>query len=106
MLLLYPVDAEPINIDQNVKDLAQKEIDRLNAERDLRYEIDNIDTSVATREGVAKLDQIYDNAKAKGVANEYLEVADGIKSKMKRSILAQDLYQQFIDYPLRPDPYP
>jgi hypothetical protein len=37
---------------------------------------------------------------------EYLDVADGIKSKMKRSILAQDLCQQFIDYPLRPDPYP
>jgi hypothetical protein len=25
---------------------------------------------------------------------------------MKRSILAQDLYQQFVDYPIRPDPYP
>lgn len=72
----------------------------------MRYEIDNIDTSVATREGVAKLENIFVVAKDKGVANEYLEVADEIKSKMKRSILAQDLYQQFIDYPLRPDPYP
>ena len=86
--------------------MAQKEIERLNAERDLRYEIDNIDTSVATRDGVAKLEKIFDTAKDKGVANEYLEVADQIKSKMKRSILAQYLYQQFIDYPLRPDPYP
>ncbi len=25
---------------------------------------------------------------------------------MSRSILAQDLYQMFIDYPQRPDPYP
>ncbi len=78
----------------------------MNAERDLRFEIDNIDTSVATRDGVAKLEQIFDNAKAKSVAEEYLEVADTIKSKMKRSILAQDLYQMFVDYPLRPDPYP
>lgn len=61
---------------------------------------------MATREGVAKLDLIFDTAKDKGVAMEYLEVADTIKSKMKRSILAQDLCQQFIDYPLRPDPYP
>jgi hypothetical protein len=25
---------------------------------------------------------------------------------MSRSILAQDLYKMFIDYPQRPDPYP
>lgn len=78
----------------------------MNAERDLRYEIDNIDTSVATRDGVARLEEIFTNAANKGVAQEYLEVADEIKSKMKRSILAQDIYQSFIDYPLRPDPYP
>ncbi len=57
-------------------ELAQKQIQRLNAERDLRYEIDNIDTSVATRDGVAKLDLIFDTAKDKGVAQEYLDVAD------------------------------
>jgi hypothetical protein len=72
----------------------------------LRYEIDNIDTSVATRDGVAKLELIFDTAKEKIVAPDYLDVAESIKSKMKRSILAQDLCQQFIDYPLRPDPYP
>lgn len=55
---------------------------------------------------MARLEQIFDTAKDKGVAAEYLDVADEIKSKMKRSILAQDLCQQFIDYPLRPDPYP
>lgn len=61
---------------------------------------------MATREGVAKLDEIFDIAEKKIVASEYLSVADTIKSKMKRSILAQDLYQQFVDYPIRPDPYP
>lgn len=39
-------DAEPYGIDQDVIDKAHKEIDRLNAERNLRFEIDNIDTSV------------------------------------------------------------
>jgi len=34
----------------------------------LRYEIDNIDTSVATRDGVARLEQIFDTARDKGVA--------------------------------------
>lgn len=41
-------DAEPIHIDQNVIEKANQEIDRLNSERNLRYEIDNIDTSVGT----------------------------------------------------------
>lgn len=39
-------DAEPFNIDHDVISAAQKEMQRLNAERNLRYEIDNIDTSV------------------------------------------------------------
>jgi len=54
---------------------AKKEIDRLNAERNLRYEVDNIDTSVATREGVATLEDVFSNAESKGVSEEYLETA-------------------------------
>lgn len=61
---------------------------------------------MATRDGVARLENIFDTAKEKQVAAEYLDVADEIKTKMKRSILAQDLHQNFTDYPLRPDPYP
>jgi len=33
-------------------------------------------------------------------------VAGEIKDKMNRSIKVQDLYQLFIEYPPRPDPYP
>jgi hypothetical protein len=55
---------------------------------------------------VAKLEGIYEKAVEKNIGKEYLEVAGEIKDKMRRSILAQDLYQNFIDYPLRPDPYP
>ncbi len=55
---------------------------------------------------MAKLEGIYEKAVEKNIGKEYLEVAGEIKDKMRRSILAQDLYQNFIDYPLRPDPYP
>jgi hypothetical protein len=44
-----------LGIERDVVDKAEKAIERLNAERNLRFEIDNIDTSSATREGVAKL---------------------------------------------------
>ena len=40
------------------------------------------------------------------MSTEYLDVAGEIKEKMNRSIKVQDLYQMFLDYPLRPDPYP
>ena len=52
------------------------------------------------------MEGIYEKAVEKNIGKEYLEVAGEIKDKMRRSILAQDLYQNFIDYPLRPDPYP
>jgi len=40
------------------------------------------------------------------VASDYLEVAGEIKGKMNRSITVQDILQLFLEYPLRPDPYP
>jgi hypothetical protein len=43
---LFEIESEPLGIDQNVVDAALKCVERLNAERNLRYEIDNIDTSV------------------------------------------------------------
>lgn len=55
---------------------------------------------------MAKLTEVYINAETKNVSSEYLSVAWDIKEKMNRSIKVQDLYQLFVEYPLRPDPYP
>ena len=52
------------------------------------------------------MEDIYSDAETKSVSTEYLEVAGDIKEKMNRSIKVQDLYQMFLDYPQRPDPYP
>lgn len=76
------------------------------AERNLRYLTDNIDTSVTTREDVSDLESVCSKAEDKKVSSEYLDEAIKLKDKMGRSILAQDLFQMFIEYPLRPDPYP
>ncbi len=40
------------------------------------------------------------------MAAEYLEVANDLKTKMGKAILAQDLFKMFTEYPVRPDPYP
>ena len=75
--------------------MAEKAVERLNAERNLRFEIENIDNSSATRVGVATLEKIYSDAETKSVSSEYLEVAGSIKDKMNRSIRVQDLFQLF-----------
>ena len=85
----------PLGIDKEVVEVAEKAVERLNAERNLRFEIDNIDTSSATRDGVATLEKIYSDAETKSVSSEYLEVAGSIKDKMNRSIRVQDLFQLF-----------
>jgi hypothetical protein len=81
-------------------------MERLVAERNLRFLLDNIDAAVAKREEVKELENIFAVAEEKKVAGEYLEVANDLKVKMGKAILAQDLYKMFTEYPLRPDPYP
>lgn len=55
---------------------------------------------------MAKLEEVYSTATESSVSNDYLDVANGIKTKMNKSIAAQDIHQMFSEYPIRPDPYP
>ena len=55
---------------------------------------------------MAKLEEVYTVASERSVSDDYLEVANEIKTKMNKSILAQDIYTMFCEYPIRPDPYP
>lgn len=102
-----------VQLDELVIDTATKEMERLVAERNLRFLLDNIDASVgnsqgylAKREEVKELEDIFSVAENKKVAAEYLGVANDLKVKMGKAILAQDLYKMFAEYPIRPDPYP
>lgn len=83
-----------------------KEKERLVAERNLRYLLDNIDAAVAKREEVKQLEDMFAVAEEKKVAGEYLDVANDLKVKMGKAILVQDIYKLFAEYPPRPDPYP
>lgn len=55
---------------------------------------------------MAKLEQVFTEASERSVSEDYLDVANEIKTKMNKSITAQDICQMFLDYPVRPDPYP
>lgn len=60
----------------------------------------------ATRDGVAKLEEVYSTAEERSVSEDYMSVANAIKTKMNKSIAAQDIHTLFSEYPPRPDPYP
>jgi hypothetical protein len=87
-------DAKNRNVilDEDVLARIQKEIDRLVSERDLRFEIDNLEIGSCTPQQVSHLQELLDDAKAKGVANGYLDEAEVIKEKMSRSIQTQDIF--------------
>ena len=52
------------------------------------------------------MEEVYSTATERSVSEEYLEVANEIKTKMNKSIEAQDIHTLFAEYPIRPDPYP
>ena len=81
-----------IDIDQNVIELADKEIERLIAERNLRFELDNLDVGNCNPEQVKNLENLVEVAKAKEVADNYTESANKLKEKMARSIRCKDIF--------------
>ncbi|KAL4463684.1 hypothetical protein ABPG72_009034 [Tetrahymena utriculariae] len=96
-------DAEKrgVQLDADVLELMQNQIDRLESERDLRYEFDNLDIGNCNPEQVQKLEKLIEIAQKNGVASNYTDEAVVLKEKMARSIRVKDIYKKFTDYPVR-----
>lgn len=93
--------ARNVEIDPDVIEKLDGCMDRLVAERNLRFQLDNIDVGNCFPEDVKVLQDLMDQAKQKGVAANYMEVAEQLNSKMSRSIQTKDIYKLFTDYPVR-----
>lgn len=91
-------------LDNSVIDFAKSEVDRLFAERQLRFQLDNLDIYNAKPEEVKTLEDLSNAAKDKKVDGEYLQEADLLTDKMTRSIKAKTIFKNFCDYPLREIP--
>ena len=92
------------HIEQFVKDQAQKEIERLQAERNLRFLIDNVDMTECRRKDVEEITEALKKAKEQIVADSYCEDANKIKKKLGKNLKAQDILKDFNEYPTRDYP--
>jgi hypothetical protein len=104
--MLEECTEKTINIEESIKELANKEIDRLISERNLRYQVDITNPGEANSQTVKILEDLALNAENLGVANEYVDCARVIVQKMKENIEAHYILRLFLDYPIREYPEP
>lgn len=97
-----------VAVDQSIQHGVQQEVERLKAERNLRYFVDTTDISNSTAEEIDKLKELIDTARNKQVAENYLVVASDICEKMQGSLSAHQILVLLTDYPQReyPEPVP
>ncbi len=95
-----------VDLDANVLDLVRRESERLLAERNLRFQLDNLIPSQAKIEEVKTLEELISIAQEKEVATLYIDEAMVLKNKMAKNIEAKTISKLFEDYPMRDYPEP
>ena len=95
-----------VNLDQSIFDAVKGCIDRLTAERNLRFELDNLQVGVVKPEEVKTLEERKVEAKELHVADKFLENADVLKTKMEKHLHAREIVKRFLEYPEREGGYP
>ena len=104
--MLHECTSNEINIEERIVEKANKEIDRLISERNLRYQVDITNPGEANSQTVRILEELATNAENLGVANEYIDCTRVIVQKMKENIEAHYILRLFLDYPIREYPEP
>lgn len=102
--MLEDADKNNVELDTEILIRANKENQRLLAERDLRQILDNLTVAMASQENLDNLSQKVEKAKAEGVAAVYVDVGDDLVSKISRNLAAKKLLQDFCEYPIREYP--
>ena len=97
-----------VDLDYTIIEKVNNEVARLEAERNLRFEVDNVAVMGAKPEEVKTLEELKISAQERNVAHKYLEDADVISTKMSKNIDARNILKNFSEYPRRefyPPPY-
>eukprot|EP00331_Platyophrya_macrostoma_P032601 CAMPEP_0176457146 /NCGR_PEP_ID=MMETSP0127-20121128/31749_1 /TAXON_ID=938130 /ORGANISM="Platyophrya macrostoma, Strain WH" /LENGTH=312 /DNA_ID=CAMNT_0017847319 /DNA_START=176 /DNA_END=1114 /DNA_ORIENTATION=+ len=94
-----------VNLDQSIFDAVKGCIERLTAERNLRFELDNLQIGSVKPEEVKTLEERKTEAKDLHVADKFLESADELKTKMEKHLHAREILKKFQEYPER-EAYP
>jgi len=99
--MIDDADDRGVNIEVDFRKMSNATNERILAERNLRFELDNLEVATATPYQVKMLQNLVRIASEKGVANNYLSEASILKTKMEESITVSDILKEFIEYPSR-----
>lgn len=102
--MLNDADENKVDLDPNIIQNTMQEIDRLNAERDLRKDLDNITVDLSCPENLEKMKTVVQKAEETGVANEYIDKGKELITKITKNLSAKELLQMFTEYPIREYP--
>lgn len=102
--MLEDAETREVKIDGSIKERAAKEMERLTAERNLRFLIDNIDQTECRRKDVSDLMEAIAKSNECSVAKSYMDDATKIKKKLGKNLEAQDIFKDFFEYPAREFP--
>ena len=101
-------DAEKlgVEVDPNLIKQINECSNRLISERNLRFDMENMDVSRADKDTVDHLQKLIDLAQEYNVDQKYMKHATGLGGKMNDSIEARETLQLLLDYPIREYPEP
>jgi flagellar basal body rod protein FlgG len=78
--MIQDADDRGVRIDLDFRQLAKATNERILAERNLRYELGNLQVETSNVDQVENLTNLITTAKLKGVADNYLEDASNLKN--------------------------
>lgn len=107
--ILDDCNAREIYLDQSVMEKSKNELERLEAERNLRFELENINVGEtkdekAKEEEISRLETRLSSAKSTGVASEYCDDASAKLTVMNKNNTFQKTLKRFSAYPPREYP--
>jgi hypothetical protein len=100
-LKLQDAATRHVQIDRVVKDMARGCKDRIIAERNLRFKLDDYTVQNATNAQVDDLTKYLNLAREAKVAENYCSEAEDLRTKMDESITVNDIFKEFQGYPVR-----
>ena len=95
-----------VKIDTNMIQQINECSQRLISERNLRFEMETMHVSAATKDTVEKLQDLIQKAQDWQVEDKYMLAANNLCGKMNDNIVARETLQLLLDYPIREYPEP
>lgn len=95
-----------VDLDEELVREVYDEVERLKAERNLRFQLDNLDVPNATVNDWNVLKELMRIAEEREVETEYIEKASELSVMIEKNLRAREIKLLFKDYPFReyPDP--